>query len=166
MGCNGCRDKQSNRHTAASQQRPVIPAGSFTPVKPEDIANQQPYTGNSFREPDPGDPVQEFMAAREMGYEEIQARQSEMRKAADEQTEMALSQMTNDMKRTYVESLVAVANGDLMSLGTLTPEQAVIALKSLLDREDFGSVRDLYPKLKGRVNERYQQIISNNIPLE
>lgn len=165
MSCKSCKDKKPTRHTInASPSRPEVPAGSFAPQRGHDLGDVR--TAKSFKPPETDNPVEDFLAAKELSYAEIKSRQDAMLEAAREHSEVALHDMTDDMRRVYVESLVSVANGDLMSMGTLTPEQAIIGLYQLLQRDDFSFITNIYPTLKPQVEKRYEDIMKNKIVLD
>jgi len=176
MGCNNCNERASTRHNApqarvAGNSEAQIPAGSFFPTPPKNVAEQQISPGKSFSNstaqqppaPQQADPFAAFLEAQSLSYEEIMTRQQERVQFAKEQSELAISQMSESMRRVYVELLVDVANGDLMSMGAMTPEQAIIGLKQLLDREDFNLVRKMHPELQVQVEDRYLEIMKKRI---
>jgi hypothetical protein len=174
MGCSNCGDKKSARHnvpyvSAATHPSVQTGAGSFTSTRPSIVAEQQVSPGKSFK-PDQNlteeSPFVAFLEAQNLSYEEIMARQKERVKFAQEQSEVAIAQMSSNMRRVYVELLVDVANGDLMSMGSMTPDQAIVGLKQLLDRTDFAEVKTLYPNLQPQVLARYEEIVQRRIILD
>jgi hypothetical protein len=112
----------------------------------------------------PIDPMSAFFSAKQFTYEELKERQDFTRKAAQQQSDHIMSEMTDAMKQIHLEELIATANSDMMSIPGMTSDQAVVAIKDALDRKNFAFVETLYPGLREAVEKRYVEIEARRLP--
>ena len=144
MSCKDCGNKTS-RHLAQSgdvDREPAVPPPG--PAAP--------------------DPFSDFVAAKNASYDELKERQRMQQEMIASQHNFMLGEMTPAMKRKFIEDLVGVANAE-MDFPGMAPEQAVVAVKKALDRDDFSFITVLYPNLKPAVDTRYLDIVSKALPL-
>lgn len=141
MSCRNCEDKPSRYQSVATKDidRPPVEI--------------------------PSEPYSNFLAARSKSYEDLLKEDQEMLKFLDQQAEAAYLEMSDAMKRRYVEKMVAVANCDEVSPLGANPGQAVRALHKVLNREDFSFILDIYPTLKDQVSFLYSNLDKNKINL-
>lgn len=151
MGCKNCGD--GNRHKV-----PLINNGVDYAAKPE-----RPPVKSSLRTEDMVTPEEAFQAARRMSYEEIMGRMRIQQDLMDENSEQVLLKMTLPMKKYHVLSLLGIYNHDITSMTGISPGQALIGLKKVLERADFKEVNDMYPKLKEIVSKRVDIIMQDRI---
>lgn len=150
MACKGCEDKVSR----------------YGGVKVEggDMDNSDKAYGPQGTMNQPVDPMSIFFSAKQYSYEELKSRQDFSREAAKQQSAHIMSEMTDAMKQIHLEELIATANCDMMSIPGMTSDQAVVAIKDALDRNNFAFVSTLYPGLKEAVDARYAIIEANRLP--
>jgi hypothetical protein len=113
----------------------------------------------------PPDPRQAFNEAKSLTFDDIMSRNNEQLNMAGVELERMYGQMTDAMRQFHVVSLVAVANYENMAMPGVTPDQAIVALKTALDREDFIKINELYPDLKGQINARWSELMAKRITL-
>ena len=161
MSCRGCDDKTRGRYRNVGKTvkesipnvdnvaEANVPTKGFTPQSPSAQASEE-----------------EFYSDIVLTYDEIVERNEAQRTLLKAEGEKAMRKMTTAMRRVYVEQLVGVANGDLVTLGSMSMHQAIIVLHDLLKRDDFQDVRDMYPRLKDQVDLKYGEIVGAPIVLE
>ena len=167
MGCNNCKDKASMRHNPTV----VVKGGDLD--APTQIVEPTPVgvrTGKAFaldpELPDmPPNPHEAFMHAKSLSYDDIMRRQGDQQKRASLEVETMYREMTDAMRQFHVVSLLSVANYENLAMPGVSPDQAVIALKAALDREDFKEINNLYPTLKSQVDRRHDDLMSKKIVL-
>lgn len=147
MSCKGCGDKPS---------RYALPGGDV---------DHQPQAGAGFAPSGPPDPLMEFVASKNVSYEEFVERQRFHQRLMEQQHNQMLVEMTDAMRRKYIDELVGVANADKIGAPGLSPDQAVVALKEVLDRPEFSFISDIYPNLRPAVASRYEEIKARALPL-
>lgn len=156
MACNGC-GKSGIRHS------PKVIISGDVDNKPVPIS-----TGKSFapeiKNP-PETSKEAFNHAKELSFEDIIQRQIEHQKRVNYDIEDMYSQMTEPMRHFHILSLLANANYENQSMPGVSPDQAVVAIKSALDREDFNEINRLYPTLKNKIGERYKELMQKRITL-
>jgi hypothetical protein len=149
MGCSNCGDKNAgNRH---KENIPII-----TTTKDQ---------GEPAKAA-PSSPGEAFETARLLSYEELTDRTKASQELMDKHSEEAICNMTDHMKRFHIESLLGIYNLDITSMTGLSPNQALVGLKTTLDREDFKCVRDMYPTLKEQVDQKVEVLMQDRIILE
>jgi hypothetical protein len=152
MGCKGCDDKTS-RYGGLKMD-----AG--------DVDTQAPLKGNPAASgmAQPSDPMSIFLSAKSFSYAELKERQEFSRRAAIQQADHIMKEMTDAMRQVHLGELIATANSDIMSIPGMTSDQAIVSIKMSLDRPDFAYVESLYPGLKDAINSRHATIIANALP--
>lgn len=152
MGCKGCSEKTSRYGGTKMEAGDVDDQKSAGPI---------PGASNMAQ---PTDPMSIFMSAKSFSYEELKERQDFSRRAAQSQADHIMSEMTDAMRQVHLEELIATANSDIMSIPGMTSDQAVVSIKTSLDRPDFTYVETLYPGLKEAVDARHAIIIAKSLP--
>lgn len=165
MGCSNCGDRtKPSRHrpvtlvaggdvdSKGSPETPVVPTSSVTTIPAPDPSKPDAAQAG-------------FEAAQKMSYEEIMNRQNALQEAMDQQAEAAFQQMTVDMKKFHVLSLVSAANYETANLSNMAPDHAVVVLKKTLDRDDFAEIREFFPGLQEQVNKRYDKLLQDRITI-
>jgi len=157
MGCRGCSEKAS-RYGGTKME-----AGDVDEKKTPSRIPTGPIPGASNMA-QPTDPMSIFMSAKNFSYEELKERQDFSRRAAQSQSDLIMSEMTDAMRQIHLEELIATANSDVMSIPGMTSDQAIVAIKSSLDRPDFAYVETLFPGLREAVEKRNAVIVANALP--
>lgn len=156
MGCKNCGD--GSRH---QKKIPLINNGVDYATPPEKEPKKTPLKTEEMVTPE-----EAFQAARAMSYEEIMDRMKVQQDMMDENSEQAILKMTVPMKKYHVLSLLGIYNHDITSMTGISPGQALIGLKKVLEREDFKVINDMYPTLKKVVSERVEKILQDRIIVE
>lgn len=164
MSCNNCGDKTSLRH------KPTVVVSGDIDSKPTttntiNASADSPVTGKSFTPENQITPHEAFVQAKSLDFEVIINRQRAQQKRAIMEVESMYQEMTDAMRQFHIVSLVAVANYENLAMPGVSPDQAVVALKEALDREDFIKINELYPQLKSNVALRYEELMSKRITL-
>lgn len=149
MGCGGCDEKESRY-------------GGAKVMNNGDIDKAMPQPKGTMAQP--MDPMSAFFSAKQFSYEELKQRQDFTREAAKKQADHIMSEMTDAMRQIHLEELIATANSDMMSIPGMAADQAIVALKDALDRDNFAFVETLYPGLKEAVASRYEIISMSFLP--
>lgn len=166
MGCRNCGDKPSTRHAPT-----VMVQGDIDEQKSAiEKANEKVRQTFAPDEDDPipsmpSNPYEAFEEAKALTYEDIARRDEEQLRRAAEEVELMYAQMTDAMRQFHVMSLLRVANFENMAMPGVTPDQAIMALKTALEREDFKNINELYPRLKQQVDKRCQELLDKRILL-
>ncbi len=170
MGCNNC-GKSSLRHSpkvvvsgdmdknvpAAQNLEPAVavrPGKSFT--SEEGTTEVRPAAMTS---------QEAFEVAKSYTFDQIIEKQARDQQASAAHIESMYRQMTEHMRHFHIVSLLSVANYENLAMPGVSPDQAVIALKEALDREDFSDINMLYPSLKEKVAARYNELMQKRIVL-
>ena len=173
MGCTGCgKGPKRNNPTImvgnVDEEPKVITEakrGSFrqeikTDSSPKEVA--QPVITAPDQPPRPLDPFEEV---KTLGFEELMSRTSQHQKQAAIEIERAFSEMTEAMRHFHILNLLSIANLENLSTSGLSPDQAIVGLKTALDRKDFSEINSLYPKLREQVERRYRELMDKKISL-
>jgi hypothetical protein len=156
MGCKNCGG--GNRH---KKKVPLISKGVDRSSVPDKTSAKTPLRTEEMVTPE-----QAFQAAREMSYEEITDRMQEQQNKMDDNSEQAIHKMTPAMKKYHVLSLLGIYNFDITSMTGISPGQALIGLKKVLEREDFKDINEMYPNLKDKVTKRVERMMQDRIIIE
>jgi hypothetical protein len=103
--------------------------------------------------------------ARAMSFEELYEAVTKRKADVLKVINHDLETMTPAIKRLHVLSLVEAANFEPNPLLAMTPDQAIVNLKLVLDREDFNDISNLYPGLKDQVDTRYQALMLKRLSI-
>ena len=152
MGCRGCSEKTS-RYGGVKMEGGDVDTNIPTGPIPGATEMAQPT-----------DPMSIFLSAKSYSYEELKERQEFSRRAAKQQSDHIMGEMTDAMKQVHLEELISTANSDIMSIPGMTKDQAVVNIRDALSRPDFAHVSTLYPGLKEAVDSRYEIIVKNALP--
>jgi hypothetical protein len=156
MGCKDCSDKTS-RYGGLKMD-----AGDIdTQAPPQGTPKGNPAASGMAQ---PTDPMSIFLSAKAYSYVELKERQEFSRRAAIQQADHIMKEMTDAMRQVHLEELIATANSDIMSIPGMTSDQAIVSIKMSLDRPDFEYVTTLYPGLKEAIELRHATIIANALP--
>ena len=165
MGCRNCGDKSSQRHAPTVVVSGDVDSGRQLVEQPA-IRTAKAFTPDPDEPlPMPPSPHQAFIEAKTLTYEDISRRNDEQLRRAGMEVESMYLEMTDAMRQFHVMSLLAVANYENMAMPGVTPDQAIVALKSALDRDDFNNINGMYPTLKAKVNIRCQELMDKKIVL-
>ena len=157
MSCKDCGQKKVNRHGT-----PTVKYGGAETVAEQTVSAAQGFSPDTKGTSQAND----FYSDQLLTYKELKERNEAQRVLVRAEGEKAIRQMTQDMRRIYVEQMVGVANGDLVSSSPMSMDQAVLVLYDLLKREDFQHVSEIYPNLFSQVESKWKTIMSNRIVLE
>ena len=149
MSCRGC-DEKASRYGGSK-------------INTGDVDNRMNTPNGSMAQP--VDPMSAFISAKHFTYEELKERQDFSQKAAWQQSEHILGEMTDAMRPVHLEELVVTANSERLSIPGMSTDQAIVTIKDILDRPDFTFVSTLYPGLKEAVECRYKVIVENRLPI-
>ncbi len=191
MGCRNCGDKASKRYkptivvknvdqetvpameqgTFAAKRVPAPPVERVSGLKDDDEAFEGAQPAHPHIERPPVQPEQmslqeAFESAKSLTVDELMGRLADFQQTQDREIERAFSEMTHPMRLFHVLNLLSIANYENLSSPGISPEQAVVGLKTALDRKDFSEVNKLYPTLRAKVDARYEQLVANKIRLD
>ncbi len=167
MGCSGCgKETKRSKPTVMvgnidEEPKVVVEAkqGSFRPQLKD-------KTPEAEVAPAPTSPQQNiFDEVKELTFDDLMSRAGQHQKHAAIEIEKAFSQMSEAMRHFHILNLLSIANFENLSATGLSPDQAVVALKTALDRKDFSEINKLYPNLRSQVGHRYEELIDKKITL-
>ena len=151
MSCKGCGDKTVSRYGEVINQAPPPPGGPQDPL-------------GSGKPGDPIDPFSSFYAARGLSYEELTTRREMSQRMLRQAAEEMLVHMSEPMKQVHIDELISVVNCETDTVPGMTPNQALVALNRLIDRDSWQEAFSYYPGLKEEVKKRYQELTANRLP--
>lgn len=158
MGCRNCDEKESRHSTEvraqAYEQKP--PRGDID--RPQAAPG---FTGDPTAE----ERYQAFEQVKTMSYEELCAARVKKNEFMNLQAEHALKQMTDAMRRTHVEQLVAIINCEEINPMGMVPGAAVRVLNKILARDDFSFITAIYPNLRGDICTRLELLNEANLDI-
>lgn len=104
-----------------------------------------------------------FEEAKQLSYEELAKMRDDLRNAHKSKSAREFEGMTEAMKVIFVEDLVSVANYQEVSPVGMSPDQAVMSLEHILQRDDFSFVDEKFPNLRESVKKRMAKL--REVPL-
>lgn len=166
MGCRNCDEKES-RYKTVTKVNPETGARvtEYEQQPPKgDIDRSQPAPGFTT-EPSAQDRYQAFEQVKTMSYKELCSARAKKNEFMNLQAEHALKGMTDAMRQTHVEQLVAIVNCEEVNPMGMVPGAAVRVLNKLLEREDFSFILTIYPNLKDTIDALFADVVLHSIKL-
>ncbi len=164
MTCNNCGNKASMRHNPTV----IVKGGDVDApkiVKPETVQAGKSFTPDHNIPDMAPNPQEAFIQAKSLSFEDIMKRQGDQQKRVKLEIESAYKEMTNAMRHFHIVNLLSVANYENGGPQGISPDQAIVALKESLEREDFNDINTMYPTLRSQVLKRYDMLMLNKIIL-
>ena len=165
MTCRNCGNESKNRYAPKVTVVGDIDAAKATEHPPQPYPKREPNHRAAFHPEMPENFEEVEKVARAMSFEELYEAVTKRKADVLKVINHDLETMTPAIKRLHVLSLVEAANFEPNPLLAMTPDQAIVNLKLVLDREDFNDISSLYPGLKDQVSARYQDLMLKRLSI-